>query len=168
MGREVMRGRHTARIDGDFVVFLIGMRFNKPWKVRQWLRVAMAMPKMLKAIDEHPELGCLGYESWYGRTTGMLQYWRDFESLDRFARDQSLPHLEPWRRFNRLISDSGDVGIWHETYRVRAGEYECVYGNMPVFGLAAAFGHVPVAQRGHSAARRIGVSGVDETAVEPY
>ena len=32
----------------------------------------------------------------------------------------------------------GDVGIWHETFKVRAGEYESVYGNMPVMGLAAA------------------------------
>lgn len=153
----IHRGRFSAEIEGDFVLFLIGMRFNKPWLVHKWLPVASAMPKMLKVLDAHPELGCLGYHQWVGRTTVMVQYWRDFASLDRFARDASLPHLEPWRRFNRLVRDSGDVGVWHETYRVRAGEHEAVYSNMPVFGLAAAATHVPVARRGDSAAARLGL-----------
>jgi Domain of unknown function (DUF4188) len=165
---SVHRGRFTADVDGDFVVFLIGMRVNRPLRVRQWWPVLTAMPKMLSILTKHPELGCLGFHSWVGRTTILLQYWRDFESLNRFARDTQLPHLEPWRRFNRAISDSGDVGIWHETYRVPAGGYEAIYGNMPAFGLAAATRHVPVARKGQSAAMRIGMSDADETAVDPY
>src|SRR5437660_9187924 len=162
------RGRYTADIDGDFVVFLIGMRFNKPWRPRQWLPVASAMPKMLKVLDQHPELGCLGYQRWMGRTTIMVQYWRSFEDLDRFARDKDLPHLEPWRRFNRAVRDSGDVGIWHETFRVRAGEYEAIYGNMPVFGLAAAARSVPASAKANTAAARIGAATADKPVVEPY
>ena len=100
-------GRFTAEVEGDFVVFLIGMRFNKPWKVRKWWPVATAMPRMLRVIDEHPELGCLGYQQWIGRTTILVQYWRSFEDLDHFARDSDLPHLEPWRQFNRAVRDSG-------------------------------------------------------------
>jgi hypothetical protein len=165
---EVQRGRYTADIDGDFVVFLIGMRVNHPLRVRKWWPVAVAMPRMLKVLDQHPELGCLGFESWFGRTTMMIQYWRDFDSLDRFARDRDLPHLEPWRRFNRAVRDSGDVGIWHETFQVRAGEYEAVYGNMPIFGLAAAARHMPVRRKADTAAARIGASATDEAAVEPY
>jgi hypothetical protein len=42
------------------------------------------------------------------------------------------------RRWNREIRDGGAVGLWHETYHVRAGEHESVYVNLPVFGLAAA------------------------------
>lgn len=164
----VHEGRFSADIDDDFVVFLIGMRFNKPWKVHQWLPVATAMPKMIAVLDERPELGCLGHESWFGRTTLLVQYWRSFEDLDRFARDADLPHLEPWRRFNRAVRSSGDVGIWHETFKVRAGEYEAVYGNMPTFGLAAASRHVPVTGRGQTAARRIGSTDVEDPAVEPY
>ena len=38
---EVLHGRHTAQIEGSFVVFLIGMRINKVWKVRQWLPAFM-------------------------------------------------------------------------------------------------------------------------------
>src|ERR1039458_7542679 len=141
---KVFPGRYTAQADDDFVVFLIGMRFNNPWKVNQRWPVASAMPKMLRALDQNPELGSLGYQSWFGRTTLLVQYWRDFDSLDHFSRDKELPHLEPWRRFNKAIRDSGDVGIWHETYRVNAGAYEAVYGNMPV-------SHVPVARKAQTA-----------------
>ena len=30
---EIKQGRWTAEIEGDFVVFLIGARINKPWQV---------------------------------------------------------------------------------------------------------------------------------------
>jgi Domain of unknown function (DUF4188) len=116
---EVQRGRFTADIDGDFVIFLIGMRFNHPLRIRKWWPVATAMPRMLKVLSQHPELGCLGFQQWFGRTTILVQYWRDFDSLDRFAKDRDLPHLEPWRRFNRAVRASGDVGIWHETFKIR-------------------------------------------------
>ena len=32
------------------------------------------------------------------------------------------------------IKSNGDVGIWHETYKVKAGEFECIYNNMSPFG----------------------------------
>ncbi len=38
------------------------------------------------------------------------------------------------------------TGIWHETYLVRAGEYEAIYGNMPPFGLGRAGRLVPLAE----------------------
>ena len=41
-------GRYTAEIEGDFVVFLIGMRLNRPWKVHQWLPVLTGMQPMLR------------------------------------------------------------------------------------------------------------------------
>jgi hypothetical protein len=165
---KIQAGRYTADVGHSFVVFLIGMRFNKPLEMHKWLPVAKAMPGMLRVLDEHPELGCLGHHEWYARTTIAVQYWKDFESLDRFARDKDLPHLEPWRRFNRAVRDSGDVGIWHETYLVSAGAYETVYSNMPMFGLAAASQHVPAASKANTAAARIGISTVDEPAVDPY
>lgn len=165
---DVQRGRYTADIDDGFVVFLIGMRFNKPRKVRKWLPVVTAFPKMLRVLDQHPELGCLGHKEWYGRTTITVQYWRDFESLDRFARDKDLPHLAPWRAFNRTVRNSGDVGVWHETYRIEPGAYEAIYANMPVFGLAAASNLVPVQRKGQAAAARIGAVSTDAPVVEPY
>ena len=35
--------RMTAEIEGEFVVFLIGMRINKPWKIHKWLPVFLAV-----------------------------------------------------------------------------------------------------------------------------
>jgi hypothetical protein len=49
----------------------------------------------------------------------------------------------------------GDVGIWHETYRVRAGEYEAIYSGMPSHGLARAARQVPVEAATDSARQRI-------------
>jgi hypothetical protein len=38
----------TTEIQGDFIVFLIGMRINNPWKIHRWLPVFLAMPRMLR------------------------------------------------------------------------------------------------------------------------
>ena len=39
---------------------------------------------------------------------------------------------------NSKLNITPDIGIWHETYSVRAGEYESIYLNMPEFGLSRA------------------------------
>src|SRR3954453_22878543 len=136
---SVFNGRYSATIDGDFVVFIIGMRVNRPWRVRAWWPLFTAMPKMIRELEADPSSGFLGATQGL-MTTGptLIQYWRSFEHLERYARDADAEHLPAWRRFNQLIRESGDVGIWHETYRVRAGEYESIFGNMPRVGLAAA------------------------------
>lgn len=160
-------GRFTADIDGGFVVFLIGMRINRPWRVTKWLPTFLAMGRMLTRLGSAPELGLLGTRFALTPSPMLIQYWRSFEDLDRFARGPTEPHLEPWRRYVREVGSSGDVGVWHETFRVEPGAYEAIYANMPVSGLAAATGveHVPVGRRGHSAARRIGVRSTDDIAV---
>ncbi len=157
-------GRHTARIEGDFVVFLIGARLNRLRAANRMRRVGSQMTRMQRTLAEHPELGCLHTQNWFGRTTLALQYWRDFDSLERFARDKDLPHLEPWREFNRLVRDSQDIGIWHETYQVSAASFEAMYVDMPTFGLAAAADLDPVG-RASTAARRLGRTGVEDAPV---
>lgn len=132
---SIINERVTGRIEGDFVVFLIGMRVNRWWKLWQWLRVTFAMPRMLKELYENPELGFLGAEQWFGRTTIMVQYWRSMDHLMKYAKSRSSEHLPAWRAFNKLVGTGGDVGIWHETYRVRPGDYENVYVNMMPFGV---------------------------------
>jgi hypothetical protein len=134
----------TAQVtDEHFVVFLIGMRVNRWWKVHRWLPVVLAMGPMLRTLFTHPELGLLGARTVMGlRGPTVIQYWRSAEDLMRFAHDKDSPHLESWRRFNRAVGANGDVGIWHETFVV--DRYEAFYGNMPRFGLADAGEHVPV------------------------
>lgn len=164
MGR-VHAGRFTADHDGELVVFLIGMRINKPWKLRRWLPVARAMGPMLRDLSADPSSGLLGFSGGFLHGGPLIvQYWRSVEDLNRFARNPDQRHLPAWRAFNRAVGTSGDVGIWHETYRVPAGAWECIYGNMPVAGLARATRHVPVAVRGQSAARRMGLTDADEVA----
>ncbi len=164
----IFAGRHSASLDGDFVVFLIGMRINRPWRVRNSLWVLRAMRPMVKELEEHPESGFLHAEFgfMYGGPT-VVQFWRSFEALERYARDADARHLPAWTRFNQLIRGSGDVGIWHETYRVHADEYEAIYGNMPRVGLAAAGEHAPLGSTS-TAARRIGERPEDRAPVAGY
>ena len=125
----------TANIEGDFVVFLIGMRINRLWKLHKWLPVAKAMPKMIKELSMKPESGFLGFQLFGGIPPVMVQYWRSFEHLEAYAKDREGFHYPAWKEFNKQIKSNGEVGIWHETYKVQAGEYECVYNNMPMYGL---------------------------------
>ena len=135
MGSLLRRERLFATVEGGFVIFLIGMRINALWKVHKWWPVAMAMPRMLKELEDKPELGMLGGEMWGGRTTILVQYWRSTELLFAYAKNRESQHLPAWQAFNRAVGTSGDVGVWHETYVVSPGEYENIYVNMPAFGL---------------------------------
>jgi hypothetical protein len=140
---NIFSGRYTAKTDEPFVIFLIGMRINQWWRFDKWIPVASAMPPMLTALFAHPEKGFLhGEFFWNFSGPALIQYWRSFEDLERFARQPSEPHLGPWKNFNQAIGSSGIVGIWHETYLVNPNQYECMYGNMPSFGLGAAMEHV--------------------------
>ena len=151
---QIIPKRVTAQIDGDFVVFLIGMRVNKPWKVHKWFPVFRAMPKMIAELEKKPESGFLGHIFTVGV---IVQYWRSFDHLEAYARDPNHLHWPAWTNFNKSVGRSrGDVGIWHETYRVRAGEYECVYSGMPAFGLAKASQMVDAVGHRESARGRIG------------
>ncbi len=153
---SVIPGRFTAHIDEPFVVFLIGMRINRFLAFRKWVPVARAMGPMIRELYQHPEKGFLGAEFFlYWRGPAIVQYWRSFEDLERFARNPDDPHLPAWRRFNQTVGTDGSVGIWHETYAVEAGHHEAIYNNMPVFGLAKATEHVPAKGRLETARRRL-------------
>ena len=154
--KTVRAERLAATIDGDFVVFLIGMRINSLIKVHKWWPVAAAMPRMLKELQQHPELGLLHYEIWGGRTTLVLQYWRSIDQLLNYATNKHAEHLPAWRAFNRAVGTNGEVGIWHETYSVSAGCFESVYVNMPVFGLGKAGTVHPATGARQSADGRLG------------
>jgi hypothetical protein len=152
---KVIKDRMCAEVNGEVVVFLIGMRFNKLWKIHKWLPVFLAMPKMIRELEQKPELGLIGRHLWVGRTVIMLQYWRSLEQLYAYAKNRDNAHLPAWAAFNRAIGKNGDVGVWHETYRIREGDYETIYVNMPEFGLAKATKAVSASGRMESAAGRI-------------
>ena len=132
--------RQSADIDGDFVVFLIGTHINRWRDVRAWLPVFRAMPRMLQELAQHPEMGMLkAHPGWMFGGPAVVQYWRSYEHLEAYARNAQAEHLPAWRAFNRAArSQGGSVGIFHETYRVSAGQWETIYGAMPEIGLLAA------------------------------
>jgi len=151
----IQRERLTARLDGDFVVFLIGMRINTLWKVHRWFPVTRAMPRMLAELEAHPELGMLGGEMWFGRTTILVQYWRTLEQLFAYATNREATHLPAWKSFNQSLAITGDVGVWHETYSISPGKHESIYVNMPPFGLGKVGQLVPAAGTLSSALGRV-------------
>jgi hypothetical protein len=160
---EIHKQRMTAEIEGDFVVFLIGMRVNAWWKLWKWGPVAAAMPRMLAELAKRPELGLLHGRTFFGfPNVFLIQYWRSFEQLHTYATDRTLQHLPAWRDFNRAIGSNGDVGIWHETYLVKAGAHESVYNNMPPWGLAAAGSLVPAEGQRKSAKGRLKLTAGDD------
>ncbi len=145
----------TAEMDGEFVVFLIGLRINKPWKLHKWLPVFLAMPRMIKELEANPDSGFLGHN---GISMGtIVQYWRSFEHLEAYARDKNQEHWPAWVAFNKRAGASrGDVGIWHETYVVKPGQYEAVYSGMPAYGLGRVGKLMPASGRMEHARERLG------------
>ena len=151
---DIRQGRWTAEIEGDFVVFIIGARSTQA-------HAALAhRPRRPAGHEPHAQVpqrppgeGPAGLRE---RGLTIIQYWRSFEHLEAFAQDTDDPHLDVWRRYWRRVGKSGRTGIWHETFLVRDGEYEAIYGNMPPHGLAkaAALG-ASSANRGRGARERL-------------
>ena len=162
----IIRQRITTSNEEDIVVFLIGMRINKVWKLHRWVPVGLAMGRMLKELYQQPQLGLLHHEAWAGRTAILVQYWASMDQLMDYARNRNAEHLPAWADFNRKIGSNGDVGIWHETYVVPSRRYETVYNNMPPFGLAKALGHEPAKGSMKSALARLDKSDGSEMPVD--
>lgn len=153
---SIIRERVTARPEGEFVVFIIGMRINRWWKPWKWLPVLLAMPRMLIELGRNPDLGLMHARTHAGFPGIMVvQYWRSFAHLHAYAAAKDREHLPAWRAFNRAVGSSGDVGIWHETYLVGPGAHESVYNNMPPFGLGRAAPLLPAAGELANANRRL-------------
>jgi hypothetical protein len=131
---KIISERMTAVRDDGVVVFLIGMRINRWWKVHRWLPVVLAMPRMLRELASRPDAGLLGAISG---GLFMVQYWESSEKLLAYASDRSGAHFPAWADFYRRIGKNGDVGIWHETYVVPQSHFESIYVNMPAFGLGS-------------------------------
>jgi hypothetical protein len=166
--KTIQKGRMTSVAPPGTVVFLIGMRVNKPWKPWKWWPVSQQMPRMLTELGKQPELGLLHAASFVsGLSIMVVQYWESAEKLNAYATARDHVHLPAWREFNRRVKDNGDVGVFHETFVV--GTHETVYVNMPGgYGLAGAIPAEPVGSRGQRAMHRLDPAVPDEPVVEPY
>lgn len=152
---QVITPRMTHEHQGELVVFLIGMRINRPWRMDLWLPVFQAMPGMLAELSSDPESGLLGYRLVFDpRGPWLVQYWDSHEKLYDYASQPTATHRPAWTRFNaRARKAPGAVGIWHETFTVDRAE--SIYVGMPTSGLAKATSAVPIARRGDRARERL-------------
>jgi hypothetical protein len=108
----------------DLVVVYLGMRVNR---IRGLLYLMRIGPQVQKSWKEAPD-GLLLHEdlmwSLLPPHLGMRQYWRDFDSLERWTRSE--PHQRWWREF---LENSGGTGFWHEAYFMRGGA-EAIYDDL--------------------------------------
>lgn len=105
----------------DLIVIFLGMRVSR---LRGILRLARMGPQIKRSWLEEPD-GLLLHEdilwSFFPLHVGMRQYWRDYDSLERWTRSEA--HARWWREF---LQNSGGTGFWHEAYFVRGGA-EAIY-----------------------------------------
>lgn len=106
----------------DLVVILLGMRAKS---LRGHLTLLSFRGPITKAVKAQPD-GLLAHE-WMTMTlfplhVGMRQYWRDFESLERWARTDARHSAKSF------AEDPRGTTFWHETY-LRQGGIEIVHGN---------------------------------------
>ena len=151
MANEPERMTVDLSVYPDLTVIYLGMRVNTLRGVKTLARLG---PQINRAVAQKPD-GLLLHENLYWSLfplhAGMRQYWRDFGSLERWAR--ALPHATWWKEF---LADRGGTGFWHETYS-RGGQMESVFVDMPPLGMTK---FAPAEQaRGSmfSARRRLGL-----------
>jgi len=142
--KTVKRGRMTAKIEGDFVVFIIGARSNREWALTSNVStMGKAFTMMTKELQDHPELGCLGSEDYSGNTRDQstvfsVQHWRSVEHLQKYATSTSNEHYPGWKFLMKIGKMSEEVAFWHETFLVKDGQYEAIYVNSPPVHLMSA------------------------------
>lgn len=154
---HIISQRSTHQHTGPLVVFLIGMRINRPWRPDLWIPAFAAMPRMLAELSADPDSGLLGYRLTVGADGPMvIQYWKTTEQLFAYASRTDAAHRPAWAAFNRRARKApGSVGIWHETYVVDRAE--SMYVGMPLSGLAKATS-VQRVDDGSRAADRLGAA----------
>lgn len=133
---------------GDYpglVVMYLGMRVNSLRGIPTLLKFGR---RVRESVAARPD-GLLLHEPivWSPRQLGMRQYWRDFDSLEAWAR--APPHRDWWMEY---LKDTKGTGFWHETYFMGGG-FEAIYDNMPPAGLQR-FAPVMPAEGGMFSARR--------------
>lgn len=148
----VVPGRATAQIPsaaGTFgptpaepglVVFNLGIQWNHalgplcpggPAAARHFLDLHADL------MRRRHELGILAASEWRGAglgnasTSNMTYYFRDVESIHRFAHEDL--HRKAWTWYNQ--GRFPHIGVFHETFVVPARSYETIYANCVPVGL---------------------------------
>jgi hypothetical protein len=108
----------------DLVVIYLGMTAHN---AEGAAALAALGPGIEAAVAAQPD-GLLAHDNLGfsdNPPSGMFrQYWRDFESLEKWVR--LSPHMDWWKDFLR---DPKGTEFWHETYSLRGG-IEAIYDNV--------------------------------------
>jgi Domain of unknown function (DUF4188) len=139
----------------DLVVIYLGMRV----RTFAGLRTLFGLGPQIERSGVARPAGLLHFEnnivfSFFPLHIGMRWYWRDFASMEQWARSE--PHRQWWQKFLR---DSGGTGFWHETYFMRGG-MEAIYDDVPAqLGFLAFAPQSPARAGMFSARARLQLSG---------
>jgi hypothetical protein len=156
MGGAVGVERSTVDLSDypDLVVMYLGMRVNRLHGLRRLLSLG---PQIRASWQSRPDGLLLHEDLLYSLVplhAGMRQYWRDYESLERWSRSE--PHRRWWQEY---LQDSGGTGFWHETY-FRGGGFEAIYDDMVApIGMMRFAPDVPARGAMFSARRRARLGG---------
>ena len=139
----------------DLVVIYLGMKVKAPRGIRTLLGFGR---KIQRAVSQNPD-GLLLHEflmfSLFPPHLGMREYWRNFESLEQWAR--SGVHKDWWQRF---LHDPGGTGFWHELY-VRNAEIEGAFIDVDDAGMTRFAPTIPSRGTMFSARRRLRREGAE-------
>jgi hypothetical protein len=112
----------------------LGIQVKRPtaWLYARRLRSAIAADAR-RAIAAGT--GLLNSESYAITLShfGVLQYWRSFDELETWT--HRPPHSEWWRAAVERMRLKRDIGIYHETFLVRAADIESISMNCRPAGL---------------------------------
>lgn len=157
---DVVPGRVSAqlpsRTSGAFgtkpaaeplVVFHLGVRFNHPLGLLSpgAKEIGDYFTAMIKALEQRrDEFGMLHITNWRAaerssnNTLMIIAYFRDVAGLNKFAHDKV--HRDGWDWYLRFAKKEGNshLGIFHETFVTRSGDYETIYIDCPPTLLGAA------------------------------
>ncbi|KAJ5675510.1 hypothetical protein N7462_008407 [Penicillium macrosclerotiorum] len=132
----------STAADKQIVVFLLGARSNHPLgSLAPGMKfLSDSVIAMMRELQADPEsAGLLGTTRWLnqeapaGNETMTVMYWRDHESLQRFAHG-SL-HTSVMRDWVAVEKKNPHLAIFHETYVVPRGNWESIYVNSKPVGL---------------------------------
>jgi Domain of unknown function (DUF4188) len=133
----VLPGRYAGEIDGDFCVFHIGATLNAHILNKEAVAVSKAFEAMHKELEADPEkYGFYGSTTYVSVNSGLsggftVQYWRSQEHLNAYARGQMGKHFPAMIWSAKHSKVSTNIGLWHESFTVRKGDYEAIYLNCP-------------------------------------
>jgi hypothetical protein len=135
----------------DLCLALFGVQFLTPEGQRRY-EASGIHEEMLPALGAAQAAGLLLLNRLLTTDEGpvLMQYWRSYEDLDRWARQ--LPHLRWWRW---LLENAGpDLSFYHEIYQARTAEAIYEKGCRPVGPALFATTSVVTAGEGRSKDRQ--------------